>query len=195
MTTSRPLKVFLSYAFDDNPSLKKLYAFLASQGTEPWLDTEKLLPGQDWKLEIGKAMDEADVILVCLSKVSVGKEGYVQKEMRIALDLALEMPEGRIFLIPARLDDCEIPFRLRSYQAVDLFTESGMDKLIQSLSLRAKQIGVQPLLTDGAPAPEFTQVSKPRKSKGKSSPGTVVNINGNMTGNIVVGNDNQVNSD
>ena len=194
MTASRPLKVFLSYAFDDNSSLKELYAFLESQGAEPWLDTEKLLPGQDWKLEIGKAMDEADAILVCLSKVSVGKEGYVQKEMRIALDLALEMPEGQIFLIPARLDDCEIPFRLRSYQAVDLFAEGGMDKLIQSLNLRAKQIGAQPLLTDGTPAPEIKLASKPKKSKEKSSPGTVVNINGNMTGNIVIGDDNQVNT-
>jgi len=30
----------------------------------------------------------------------VDKEGYVQKEIKFALDKALEMPEGRIFLIP-----------------------------------------------------------------------------------------------
>jgi hypothetical protein len=29
---------------------------------------KKLLPGQDWKLEIRKAVRESDVVVVCLSK-------------------------------------------------------------------------------------------------------------------------------
>lgn len=43
-------------------------------------------------MEIDKALDETDLILLCLSKTSVTREGYVQKEMRLAMDRALEIP-------------------------------------------------------------------------------------------------------
>jgi hypothetical protein len=36
-----------------------------------------------------------------LSRRSLSKEGYVQKELRQALEVAKEKPEGTIFLIPA----------------------------------------------------------------------------------------------
>jgi hypothetical protein len=146
MMSSRALKVFLCHSSGDKPRVVQLYSHLVEHGADPWLDVEKLLPGQDWNLEINKALDDSDVILLCLSKSSVDREGYVQKEIRIALDRALEMPEGRIFLIPGRLEECDLPYRLRSYQWVDLFTESGMAKLIKSLNLRANQVGAKPLV-------------------------------------------------
>ena len=194
MASTRPLKIFLSYAFDDNSRVKKIRDWLSTAGAKPWLDTEDLLPGQDWKMEIGKVLDETDVILLCLSKKSVSKEGYVQKEMRLALDRALEMPEGRIFLIPARLEECEMPFRLKDLQRVDLFADDGMDRLMKSLNACAKQVGVRPLSSSDE-APEIEKASAAKKPKTKPSSGPVVNIHGNMTGNIVIGDDNKVNSD
>lgn len=145
MSNPRLLKIFLCHSSGDKPQVEKLYAHLLQHGSDPWLDAEKLLPGQDWNYEINKALDDSDVILVCLSKRSVDKEGYVQKEIRIALDRALDMPEGRIFLIPARLEECELPRRLQSYQWVDLFAVNGMDRLVKSLNLRAGQVGASPL--------------------------------------------------
>ncbi len=147
----KQLKIFLCHASDDKAEVKKLYNLLVERGADPWLDVEKLLPGQDWNLEINKALDNSDVILLCLSKKSVDKEGYVQREIRIALDRALEMPEGRIFLIPARLEECDLPYKIKTYQWVDLFTPDGMDKLIKSLNLRASQMKAQPLSPDGTP--------------------------------------------
>ncbi len=147
----RPLKIFLCHSSGDKPEVKKLYDLLAQCGADPWLDVEKLLPGQDWNLEINKALDDSDVIMLCLSKASVDKEGYVQKEIRIALDRALEMPEGRIFLIPARLEECELPYKIRSYQWVDLYTTTGMEKLFISLDLRADQIGANPVSSSAKP--------------------------------------------
>lgn len=190
----QPLKIFLSYASGDRAEVEKLYTFLSSQGTDVWYDQEKLLPGQDWNYEIHKGLDEADVILICLSKKSVSKEGYVQKEIRLALDLALEMPDGRIFLIPARLEECDLPYKLKSYQWVDLFTPNGMDKLIKSLNIRAEQVKANLLSTDGSPAPEIKKEKKSKpKPKPKPSGGNVINIHGNVTGsNIVIGDDNEV---
>ncbi|MFM8369217.1 MAG: toll/interleukin-1 receptor domain-containing protein [Chloroflexota bacterium] len=120
---------------------QELHAYLLVQGTDPWLDTKNLLPGQDWKMEIDKALDEIDLILLCLWKTSVTREGYVQKEMRLAMDRALEIPQGEIFLIPARFEEVDLPYGLRDYQWVDLYTESGKKKLLKSLNLRAERVG------------------------------------------------------
>ena len=191
----KQLKVFLCHASDDKAGVKNLYNLLVQRGCDPWLDSERLLPGQDWNLEINKALDDSDVILLCLSKKSVDKEGYVQKEIRIALDRALEMPEGRIFLIPARLEECELPYRIRTYQWVDLFTADGMVKLMKSLNLRASQVRAQPLSLDGsAPVVKKNTPKKQTKSK-QASVSTTINIQGNVSGsNIVIGNDNKVNN-
>ena len=198
MTSNHPLKIFISYAFADNALVGKVYEYLLSQGADPWLDTEKLLPGQDWKLEISKALDEADLILLCLTKRSVSKEGYVQKEMRLALDRALEMPEGDIFLIPARLEECNLPYSLKDYQWVDLFAENGMTRLVKSLNLRAQKVGAQPLSPDGKPAPEIKKKKPAQKKKAASRPSsaTVINIRGNVSdSNIVIGNQNKAEND
>lgn len=193
MPSSCPLKIFLCHSSGDKLEVEKLYEYFLKQGADPWLDSEKLLPGQDWNYEINKALDDSDVILLCLSKKSVDKEGYVQREIRVALDRALEMPDGRIFLIPGRLEECELPRRLQSYQWVDLFTEKGMVKLVQSLNLRAKQAGARPLSVDGAPVPEIKKVAPKKKTTPKQSSTTVVNIHGNVIGgNIVIGDNNEV---
>ncbi|HNA89292.1 MAG TPA: toll/interleukin-1 receptor domain-containing protein [Anaerolineales bacterium] len=193
MASNRPLKIFISYAFVDKDIVGKVYSHLLALGADPWLDTEKILPGQDWKMEISNALDKADLILLCLTKRSVSKEGYVQKEMRLALDRALEMPEGNIFLIPARLEECDLPYSLKGYQWVDLHVEGGMEKLIRSLNFRAQKVGARLLSSDAIAAPEIKQKKSTPKKKPASQPssGTVIHIHGNVTGsNIVVGDDN-----
>ncbi|GAB4401790.1 MAG: hypothetical protein OHK003_28640 [Anaerolineales bacterium] len=96
--------------------------------------------GQDWQVEIPKALATSDAIIICLTKNSVDKEGYIQKEIKFALDKALEMPEGRIFLIPVKFEECEVPFTLSRYQWVDLTVESGYAKMMKALKFRASQL-------------------------------------------------------
>jgi hypothetical protein len=122
MSTNRKLRVFLCHASQDKPIVRELYQRLLAEGwIDPWLDEEKLLPGQDWDMEIEKAVESADAVIVCLSNNSVTKEGYVQKELRFVLDIALEKPEGTIFVIPLRLDDCLVPRRLKNWHRADYF--------------------------------------------------------------------------
>lgn len=190
------LKVFLCHSTGDKVQVENLYNFLVERGADPWLDSEKVFPGQDWNYEILKALDDSDVILLCLSKKSVDKEGYVQKEIRIALDRALEMPEGRIFLIPVRLEECELPYKIKTYQRVDIFTPDGMDKLLKSLNLRASQVKAQPIFVDGSPP--VIQKTAPKKQTKPKQPAsnTTINIHGSVTGsNIVIGNDNDLNNE
>ena len=52
----RPLKVFLCHAHADRDTVRGLYTRLTKDGVDAWLDKEKLHPGQDWELEIRKAV-------------------------------------------------------------------------------------------------------------------------------------------
>ncbi len=143
MTENRKLKVFLCHSKDDKPKVRKLYKRLLTDGFDVWLDEEKLMPGQDWDLEIRKAVRNADTVIVCISKDSTTKEGYIQKEIGFALDIADEKPEGTIFLIPVRLEDCEVPNRISRYQWFDLFSRNNYQKLIESLNLRMNDLKIR----------------------------------------------------
>ena len=142
---TRPLSVFLCHASQDKPAVRELYKRLsAEKWIDAWLDEENLLPGQDFDLEINKAAREADAIIICLSKTSVVKEGYVNKEIRRALDVADEKPEGAIYVIPLRLDECEPSFeRLKKLHWVDYFTPNAHEKLIRSLRARAEALKIE----------------------------------------------------
>lgn len=80
-------------------------------------------------------MRKSDVVLVCLSNDFIIKEGYGQKEIKLALNTALEKPEGTIYLIPLKLEECELPERLKPFHAVNYFEEDGFDKLISALNI------------------------------------------------------------
>ena len=147
MPTRRKLRVFLCHASQDKPVVRDLYNRLGAEPwIEPWLDEEKLLPGQDWNLEIEKAVEASDVVMVFVSKVSVAKEGYVQRELRQVLRVALEKLEGEIFVLPVRLDDSPNPRQLSGKQFVDYFPKSrrvaAYDKLIEALKIRKNHLGI-----------------------------------------------------
>jgi formylglycine-generating enzyme required for sulfatase activity len=147
---TRPLRVFLCHASQDKPTVWKLHRYLVQYGIKPWLDREDLLPGEDWEVEIPRALFASDVILVCLSKNSVNKEGFVQKEITFALDKAMEKPEGTIFIIPVKLEECEIPKRLTRYQWVDLSRPDGRRRLLMGMNKRVNELGdeVQQIIFD-----------------------------------------------
>jgi hypothetical protein len=147
MPTKRKLRVFLCHASQDKPIVRDVYQRLLAEGwIGPWLDEEKLLPGQDWNLEIEKAVESSDAVIVCVSSTSVAKEGYVQKELRRVLNIALEKLEGTIFVIPVRLDDCVLPRQLADRQSIDYFPASqrttAFDKLKVSLRIRTDSLGI-----------------------------------------------------
>ena len=91
-------------------------------------------------MKIVDALRNAHVIIVCLSQFSVGREGYVQKEIKHALDISQEKSEGTIFIIPFRFDDCDIPTCLQKYHFVNYSSADPYSKLLKSLEFRAKHL-------------------------------------------------------
>jgi len=140
---TRLLRVFLCHSSADKPAVRDLYQRLLADGADPWLDEEKILPGQDWELEIKKAVRESDAVIVCLTHGSVTREGFVQKEIKEALDVADQKPEGTIFVIPLKLEECIVPDRLRRWQWVNLFEQRGYEKLMCALWARASALGIE----------------------------------------------------
>jgi cellulose biosynthesis protein BcsQ len=143
----KQLQIFLCHSSHDKPSVRELYKRLSNDGFSVWLDEVSLLPGQDWGMEIQKAVRETDVVLVCLSSQSITKEGYVQRELRYVLDITMEKTEGTVFLIPVRLDDCEVPRRIRSWHYLDFFPDDSKDlayeRLKKSLRIREASLGIR----------------------------------------------------
>jgi hypothetical protein len=132
-------RMFISYARQDYEAAIRLYNDLKNAGLIPWLDKEDLLPGQSWGLEIRKAIKHSRYFLALFSSTSVSKRGYVQREFRKAIDTLDEFPEGEIFAIPIRLDDCEIPYeRFSDIERVDLFPnwEEGIERLLRTFGIR-----------------------------------------------------------
>ena len=90
--------------------------------------------------EIRAAIQESHVVLFCLSKESTQAEERL-KEISHVLDMAIEKPQGKFFVVPVRFEGCDTPDSLKRWQAVDLFEESGYERLMQALKLHADQVG------------------------------------------------------
>lgn len=124
-------KVFISYAREDLETAKQIFKFLKQNNLTPWLDKLNLLPGQDWELEIQKAIESSDYILICLSRHSVTKRGYIQKEFRKALSVLETIPDGDIYIIPIRLEECEVPSSFLAKQWLDWYETNAQEKLLK----------------------------------------------------------------
>lgn len=132
--STKKISVFLNHASEDKPLVRKLYETLEKvPWLDPWLDEKKLLPGQNWKLEINKAIEKADAVIVCISEISASKVGYVQTEIRRVIEMQETRPVGRIFMIPVRFGECEVPDHLREYHWADINEPENIDKIIKSL--------------------------------------------------------------
>lgn len=137
------MKVFISYAREDQEHAQRLYDEFKGLGwVEPWWDQEDLFGGMEWEEVIFQAMEEADAAVILLSRHSVSKTGFVQKEVRFAVEQALERPPAEPYLIPARLDDCKPQLRqLRKLQWTDLFPDwiEGFTEIVQALEHKRAQ--------------------------------------------------------
>ena len=130
---SNPSLVFMCHSSGDKTLVRDLHRRLVADGINCWLDENDILPGQNWPLEIKRAIGRASHVLACLSQDSVTKTGYVNRELKFALECADERPEGAIFLIPVRVELCRVPDRLQHLQHVDLFETDGYLRLLKVL--------------------------------------------------------------
>ena len=142
MSTEDPL-VFLSYYHKDVLEARRLYASLKRYGANLWMDKVELLPGEIWDEVIGLKIRECRYFLALLSSESLSHRGYVQYEVRQALNVLQQVPSGSIYLIPARLDEC-VPRdpELQRINWVDLFPswDMGIEKILRALGIPVEEL-------------------------------------------------------
>ncbi len=128
--------VFVSYAREDLDAAVRVADALAHAGFKPWLDRRRLLGGHRWKPMIEETIRKSDYFVLLLSPWSVHKRGFVQREIRRALETLEEMPERTVFIVPVRLGECQPAHSaLKELNWIDLFPDwaVGVKRLVQSL--------------------------------------------------------------
>lgn len=133
--------VFVAYAVEDLEIVRKVVESLRAAGCSPWLDKDRLMPGQNWTQSIERAIAESDAFVACFSPRSISKRGQFQSELRHALDCAQRRPLDDVFFLPVRLERCAVPQRIADQvQYVDLFPdwERGVKRLVRSIKKAAR---------------------------------------------------------
>ena len=100
------VRPFISYAREDRDIARRLHRDLSACGSQPWLDIESHLGGQNWQRAISSAIRECSHFLALISHHSVSKRGFVQREVAQALQILEMFPPDEVFVIPVRLEDC-----------------------------------------------------------------------------------------
>jgi CheY-like chemotaxis protein len=131
----RRARIFLSYTKPNREAVKELYGRLQMSGYLPWMDVFDIVGGEAWETAVRSAIRKTDFVVVCLSRDSVGRQSFYHTEIGIALKILDEQPPGKIFLIPTRLDDCEVPYeKLQALNWIDLFEEDGYERITRALN-------------------------------------------------------------
>ena len=128
--------MFIAYASENTEQALRLANDLAAAGLKPWIDRRKLLPGQNWRRAIQRAIERSDFFIPCFSEIAVRKRGQFPNEVRLAMRWADRMPLDDSFVVPVRLEDCSVPQEIQSHiQYVDLYPdwEKGVEKLAASI--------------------------------------------------------------
>jgi predicted ATPase len=136
MAVSIP-QVYLSYASADENRAVELYDRLSEVGFKPWLFAKEIRPGEDWLAAADQAMRRSDFFLTLLSKHSTERQGFFEREWQQALQIQADRGPGTIYLIPVRLEECDVPESLARFLWVDLYKPDGWDRLVASLQRTA----------------------------------------------------------
>jgi ABC-type branched-subunit amino acid transport system substrate-binding protein len=139
-----PLQIFLACASEDRNKVEEIFNKLNENGYKPWLYKKNLSGGQNWPEKISEAIENSDIFIACFSANSIKKKRYVQKEYKLAVEEYAKRKKAnpkKIFIIPLRLDPCQLPklkskcgkVRLPDIHRIDYWGLDGFEQLIQAI--------------------------------------------------------------
>jgi internalin A len=105
-TAPIPVRVFVSYAHEDERQLQRLDATLGvleqHHGLVPWRD-KRLLAGEEWDEEIRRRLEEMDILLFIASQRSLVSPYIRETELRRARE---RREEGEVEIVTVKLEPC-----------------------------------------------------------------------------------------
>lgn len=142
MSSGDDFQIFISYARPDQEWAGELYEWLKRAGFNVWIDFMKLKPGQKWDYEISLALNKSSIVIVLLSYNSVDRRGYVQREIKSALEKLKEKLDDDIFIIPVLLDDdVSVPENLKSIQYIFASHSKVKEAIADAISHQIERLG------------------------------------------------------
>src|SRR6185295_214098 len=118
------MRLFISYAHVDKHQVSELVDVLREAAYDPWFD-HKLMPGQNWKVELLSAIQLCDAFLYALTPESVQSE-WCQWEFSEAVKMGKPV-------IPVLLQaKTKLPEAINHYQYAD-FTDGPSPKSVARL--------------------------------------------------------------
>ncbi|MBM4036318.1 MAG: toll/interleukin-1 receptor domain-containing protein [Planctomycetes bacterium] len=141
------MRVFLSYADKDSDVAAKIAARLTAEGFKVWWNIE-VFPSDNWALETGKALEQANAMVVLLSPDAWALE-------RVHRDIQYALTRKRFYkrLIPVLVRPTKgMPSILRSLSPPNWHEspEQALDEIISALRAPARlptmrELGLAPL--------------------------------------------------
>jgi len=108
------MNVYISHSQADEKLADELRTALERHDIEVWNPASQIAPGANWGLKYGRALQNADVVVVLLSPQSVKSD-----LVRLEIEYALSSPQFRDRLIPVIVKPTEdIPWILRKQQVI-----------------------------------------------------------------------------
>jgi hypothetical protein len=105
LTTEPPPSVFLSYASEDRPAVRRLRDALGAAGLDVWYDENELTGGESWDRKIRRQIRECTYFMPVVSASSNARaEGYFRREWRLAVERTQDLADDVIFLLPVAID-------------------------------------------------------------------------------------------
>lgn len=164
------IRIFVSYAREDQAPAGSLVSFLRAAGFDIWFDKDSLHAGQDWKMVIEQEIARARLLIMCLSKTSVDKTGFVQKEMRLALQQAELRPASQVYIIPVSLDTCVVPRAIERWHVLDLREPDASRRLLEAIQNATGKGAKAPRAEHDALASAISSYNRPPSGPLSSGP-------------------------
>jgi hypothetical protein len=119
--------IFISYSRQDAPFVLRLGRDLRAAGVDLWVDQLDIPAGKRWDREVERALAGCQTLLVVLSPDSASSENVMD-------EVAYALGESKR-VVPVISRPCEVPFRLRRLQHVDLSGDydGGVERLLATL--------------------------------------------------------------
>ncbi len=112
--------VFISYAREDLPAVKRIKEGLEAAGITTWFDLERLESGDDYDLKVQRNIARCSYFIAVISQNTERRlEAYFRREWSYALDRTRNMADGALFILPVTVDSTNpvgalVPERFRA---------------------------------------------------------------------------------
>lgn len=124
--------VVISHAKEDRAATLEIQRLLGAAGLSTWIDVKSARSLQGWRA-LGDAIRASRILVLCLSTRSVETIGFEESQLFRALYVLEFIQEDDVYVVPVRLDDCQVPRRLSYLHCIDYFEPEGRDALVGAL--------------------------------------------------------------